>query len=235
MPERSPSDPPPFTPTPAPLPDVPRIEQVADARYWSQRYRDGDTPWDMQGETPVFRAMRMAGALPVGPRRESGEPTRTWVPGCGSGYDAVALAAAGYHVVGVDFAPEALARVRELAAAQGVAERVETVEADVFALPESFREAFDLAIEYTCYCAIHPSRRRDYARVVADSLRPGGHVVALLYPTDGRPGGPPFAVRPRDTQQEFADVGLELVYSETPQTSHPKRLGNERLMVFRKQ
>ncbi len=50
---------------------------------------------------------------------------------CGDGGDAVFLAERGLHVTAVDISPVALAKVRALAEARGVADRVKTVEHDL--------------------------------------------------------------------------------------------------------
>lgn len=50
---------------------------------------------------------------------------------------------------------------------------------------------FDLVIEQTFFCAIHPSRRADYAKKMSEILHPKGKLVGLLFdfPLDA---GPPF-------------------------------------------
>ena len=186
----------------------------------------------MKQETSVFRGLRLRGEFPVAPV-EHGRPARLFIPGCGYGYDAIAFARAGYSVTAVDFAAEPLRVLRDNASKAGV--NVAAVQADVFALPaDSFTGTFDAALEYTCYCAIPPERRAEYARVIAGSLVRGGWFVALFFPTDGRAGGPPFAVDPAEAQRLFVDAGLEWVSSRVPADSHPARLGREQLAFFRK-
>ncbi len=52
--------------------------------FWEQRFAAGDTPWDRGEANPQLGAWLAAGAL---------KPCRILVPGCGSGYEAAALAA----------------------------------------------------------------------------------------------------------------------------------------------
>lgn len=206
--------------------------RVDNPLYWAERYESGRTGWDMGHETPVFRGLRARGEFPL-PPAVNGQATRLWVPGCGYGHDAVAFALAGYDVTAVDFAEQPLQVLQEAAARAGAA--VEVVQADVFALPgERFAGTFDVALEYTCYCALPPERRADYVRVIADSLVPGGWFVGLLFPVDGRSGGPPFAVDREEAVRLLTDAGLVHVYSVLPEDSHPARLGKEWLAVFRK-
>lgn len=200
--------------------------------YWDGRYRAGQTGWDMRGETPVFRGLRQRGEFPV-PAVQHNRATSMLVPGCGYGHDVLAFAQAGYAVTAVDFAAEPLRVLSDNAARSALA--VELVQADIFALPpEQFTEAFDVVLEYTCYCAVSPERRASYARVVANALVPGGWLVALLFPTDGRSGGPPFTVDPAEAQKIFAGAGLQYVRSTEPVDSHPARAGREVLSFFRK-
>lgn len=77
-------------------------------RDWEQCYLDGHTPWDRGGAAPPLleTLARHGGGL------WGGGPVL--VPGCGTGHDVRALAAAGLEVTGVDLAPTAVARAREM-------------------------------------------------------------------------------------------------------------------------
>jgi SAM-dependent methyltransferase len=166
---------------------------MSHADDWNQRYAEGNTAWDLGGPPPVL--VRVIAAHPLATAR-----LRVLVPGAGRGNDAIAWAEAGHEVVAVDFANLAVAAAREQAAARGVS--MEVLEADVFALPAALAGSFDLAWEQTCFCAIPVERRPDYARAMAEVLRPGGRLFALLW-NHGREGGPPFDVRREDVEAVF--------------------------------
>lgn len=204
---------------------------ITDPEYWSERYDTRQTGWDMGEETPVFRALRERQEIPFGPQR-AGRNTRLWIPGCGYGHDALALAEAGYDVTAVDFSDRPLHILAERARHRSL--RVKCVQADVCALPPSLDGTFDLALEYTCYCAILPERRTEYVQALARSLCPGGWLVALFFPTDGREGGPPFAVDVSEAIALCTGAGLELRLQRIPAESHPARRNREVLMMFRK-
>lgn len=74
-------------------------------------------------------------------------PGRALDAGCGHGSDALWLAARGWRVTAVDFAPTALAAARARAAAMGpdVAERIDWVEADLEAWTPP-RDAYELVV-----------------------------------------------------------------------------------------
>ncbi|MEL6712741.1 MAG: hypothetical protein AAFP86_03160, partial [Planctomycetota bacterium] len=66
----------------------------ADAVDWADRYRAGDTPWDIGGPHPELSIRLQDGRLAP---PEPGE-SRALVPGAGRGHDAIALARRGWQV-----------------------------------------------------------------------------------------------------------------------------------------
>jgi SAM-dependent methyltransferase len=206
---------------------------VSEPAYWSERYRSGQTGWDLGAETPVFQALLHQGGFPVHPRPEQELPT-VIVPGCGYGHDALLLARAGYRVIAVDFAPEPLHVLRQRAAAEKLP--VEALCEDLFRLPERLTESADMVLEYTCYCAIDPQRRPEYFRVLCRLLRPGGWLVGLFFPLSTEPpvSGPPFPVQEAEVVALATQAGLRLQSRQLPLTSHPARLGREVLLMFQK-
>ena len=104
------------------------------------------------------------------------KPCRILVPGCGSGYEVAALAKAGFDVTGLDFAPVAIARTRQLLEAANL--KAELVEAD--ALTWRPARAYDAIYEQTCLCALYPDDWRAYADQLYEWIRPGGRLFALF-------------------------------------------------------
>lgn len=189
---------------------------------WEARYVAGDTPWDLGGPTPVFSRLIQAGTLPTG---------TILIPGAGRGYDAIAFAQAGYAVTSVDLAPSACAALRRQADAAGV--RLEVREGDFFDLDEA--EGYDLALEYTFYCAIDPSQRPAYHEKMRRLLKPGGLLFGLFFPLEKprEAQGPPFGVT-RDEVEASLREGFDLVHAEFPADSIKPRRGNEILMIWRR-
>ncbi|XP_058101917.1 probable thiol methyltransferase 2 isoform X1 [Magnolia sinica] len=71
---------------------------------WDKCWEQGLTPWDLGGPTPVILDLLKTGALPNG---------RVLIPGCGSGYDVVAIASPERYVVGLDISDSAIKIARE--------------------------------------------------------------------------------------------------------------------------
>jgi SAM-dependent methyltransferase len=157
-------------------------------------------------------------------------PGRALVLGSGRGHDALAFARAGWTVTGVDFSAEALAIARRSAA--GVEPAPAFVEADIFHLSAAWNGAFDLVVEYVTYCAIAPYRRAEFAAAVSRLLAPGGRLLALFFPVEERPGGPPFGVDLDEAVRLFSRH-LRLLEQDIPMDSVKPRSGREVLTLWR--
>ncbi len=210
-----------------------REMDVNAAAYWSERYRRGETGWDLGGETPVLRELLQRGSFPV-PAQDAGRKGRILVPGCGYGHDVVLLARRGYDVVAVDFAPEPLGWLGEQLSRKGLAAQLLCV--DLFELPQHLSEPVDAVWEYTCYCALDPRRRDEYFAILRQVLRAQGWLVGLFFPLSSEPlgEGPPFPVSREEVLAFGQRHGFVLRQRLVPQSSHPARRGREELFVFQK-
>ena len=189
---------------------------------WDANYEQGTDGWDLGKPTPVFQRLLQNQDL---------LPGRIIVLGAGRGYDAREFARHGFQVTAVDFSSQAVQEMHRLANAEAP---VEIMQHDIFTLPESFNASFDYVLEYTCFCAIDPTRRAEYADLVTRLLKPGGTYIDLAFPLDGRKGGPPFAVSVKEIIDLFQARGFKLISREKPVESIPRRRNAEELLVFRK-
>jgi SAM-dependent methyltransferase len=149
------------------------------------------------------------------------------VPGAGRGHDARLLAARGHRVWAFDFAPAAIAEARRLTAAAGLEVRIE--QRDIFTLADDYTACFDAVWEHTCFCAIDPARRAEYARLVHALLRPGGTLLACFYPLREGTDGPPFPVS-RDAIDRVLADGFRIRSAGPPSRSVERRRGLEWLV-----
>ena len=183
---------------------------VSDPAYWAARYAEGTARWDLGAPCGVFVSLLAAPHAPP--------PGRVAFPGCGSGHDVRYWREQGYDAVGFDFAVQA--------------DDIPIENVDVFELGTRYAGVFDTIVEYTCYCAIDPARRAEYAASLHAALKPGGLLVALLFPVEDKPEGPPYGI----SEAEITDVlgaGLSVVHYSTPTNSAEGREGRERLAIFR--
>lgn len=159
---------------------------------------------------------------------------------CHFGLDTLALARRGAQVTGLDFSENAIAAARDLAARAGI--DATFVEGNLYEAPRLITERFDRA--YVTWGAINwlPDIR-DWARVVAGMLKPGGelyllegHPFALTLDqvADGiTPGGEQDAAAPlRPTFPYFGD-GTPLTFDmDTTYTGDGPKLKNTRTHEF---
>ncbi|MBN1448266.1 MAG: methyltransferase domain-containing protein [Bacteroidetes bacterium] len=202
--------------------------------YWDAAYAEERDNWDMGTPTPVFVDLLTRMGMnfqPLGDRDYSalGCTPRVLLPCSGRGYDALLFAGYGWEVTAVDFAEHPLRWLRTEAAHAGLP--VEILQEDMFTLSRSHPQQFDLLVEYTCVCAIDPVRHAEFVALACEVLRPGGTVMALLFPVDGRPGGPPFSIDVEDFKRQMAPY-FDLRHESTPSTSVKPRRGRERLLLW---
>jgi len=152
---------------------------------------------------------------------------------CHFGLDTLSLARRGARVTGVDFAPNALAAARQLAAEAKLDARF--VESNVYDAAAALGETYDIA--YVTWGAINwlPDLHR-WARVVHDVLKPGGflyllegHPMALCLEQKRAedpltPGWAYFehtAPQVIDEDGTYADRGAKLAHTRTHEWAHP--------------
>ena len=195
-----------------------------EAIDWSERYRTGNTPWDVGAAHPELAARL---AAPDASVRTPRPGARAFVGGCGRGHDALALARAGWSVVAADSAPEVEPLVAPPLAALGG----RFVVGDALAFEDE--RAYELVFEHTFFCAIDPARRADWGALASRLLVPGGRLVALVFPFD-RPdelAGPPW----RTSAALLGDaLGADFALREDVPVAHrvERREWQERWVVF---
>jgi SAM-dependent methyltransferase len=194
-------------------------EGVPDPTDWEGRYRVGDTPWDKGRPAPPLTDF-------LARRPILGD---VLVPGCGPGHDVRAIAKQGARVTGLDLSPTGIAVARSHSPAGN--ERYE--QGDLFIPPGEWRESFDWVVEHTCFCAIQPARRADYAEAVFRVLKPGGLYLGIFYMDPDHPEGPPYGSTPGEIAGLF-DPYSDLLEEWMPGSAFAGREGRELCQLRRK-
>ena len=195
--------------------------------FWEKRFTEGNMPWDRGEASPQLGAWLAAGAL---------KPCRILVPGCGSGYEVAALAAAGFEVTALDYAPVAIERTRKLLEAGKL--KAELFEADALAWQPA--RAFDAIYEQTCLCALYPDQWRAYADQVHRWLVPSGRLYALfvqmLRPgaAEGAIQGPPYHCDINGMRALFPEPLWSWPKPPYPRTTHPRGLDELAVILERR-
>jgi SAM-dependent methyltransferase len=194
--------------------------------FWDQRFASGNTPWDRGAVSPQLGAWLKAGLL---------KPCRILVPGCGSGYEVVDLALAGFEVTGLDYADEAVARTHASLEKAGVDATL--VQADVLSWQPG--RAFDAIYEQTCLCALYPDRWREYADRLYHWLAPDARLYALFLqlPREGAAEGfiqgPPYHCDINGMRALFPDSRWVWPKPPYPRTPHPAGIAELAVILVR--
>ena len=199
---------------------------VSSAAFWEDLYAGGSDGWELGMPAPALAAWLDSGGrftASVAPG-----PPRVAVPGAGRGHDARLLARRGCRVWGFDFAAPAIALATAFAERERVAVSFE--QRDIFTLDDAYAGFFDGVWEYTCFCAIDPRRREEYARVMHAILRPGGTLLGCFYPLGDGEDGPPFPVSEPEISRVLAPY-FRIVESAPPTASAERRQGLEWLVL----
>lgn len=160
------------------LATVPRVGAVD----WDDRYASKDTPWDTGEPDSNLVELVRSGEL---------APGRLIEIGCGTGTNALWLAAQGFDVTAVDLASRAIEIARAKADAAGA--RVRFLRHDVLAAPlpgGPYDAAFDRGV---LHVFDERTERDRFVERVTSALRVGGRWLCLAGSTEGpeRDHGPP--------------------------------------------
>ncbi|KAM3280101.1 hypothetical protein ACQJBY_047098 [Aegilops geniculata] len=202
-------------------PAIVRLRQLVDgpqsSEGWRRCWEQGVTPWDLGQPTPAVVKLVQSGTLPAG---------NVLVPGCGGGYDAVALSGGGRSVVGLDLCDAVIQRARQRSS------DVAFVCADFFtwAPPEPFHLIFD----YTFFCALDPSLRPAWAARMEELLRPDGELITLMYLPQGQDSGPPYNTTVLDYEEVLKPLGFFIESIEDNDVAVEPRKGLEKIARWKK-
>ena len=128
----------------------------------------GRPPWDIGRPQPAFEGLADAGEI-VGPVLDAG---------CGTGENALFLAARGFEVVGVDAVEAAVEAARRKALARGL--KAELLVHDALAL-EGLGRRFATVIDSGLFHTFGDRERRRFVRSLAAALSLGGHYYVLCF------------------------------------------------------
>jgi len=192
----------------------PKLDPAGPA-FWDLRFREGVTPWDAGGVPAALRDFLA--------REPAGR--RVLVPGCGSGYEVRAFAAAGHEVVAIDFSAAAIEAAHHVLGDLGHL----AVQGDFFAHPAG---EFDLVYERAFLCALPRTHWPRWAARVAEVVRPGGRVAGFFFWRDDE-RGPPFGLQGGELERLLAPA-FDRIEDAPVADSIPVFAGGERWQVWRR-
>ena len=185
--------------------------------FWDTRFRQNTTPWD---------AGRVPAALQRFVARHTGRG-RVLVPGCGTGYEVRELANAGFDVTAIDFSEAALEAAR-----RELGPLAHLVHFGDFFRFEPDTPPFDAIYERAFLCALPRRVWIDWAKRVAELLRPGGLLFGNFF-FDSNLKGPPFGIGEAELDALLA-ADFERIEDDPVEDSIPAFAGRERWQVWRR-
>jgi len=209
---------------------------------WENEWQDGNDFWDCGKPHPAV-ALALSSRSFLQPKPQSGASgrrPRLFYPGCGSGYELVEFAIAGYDAYGLDISPTAitLAKQRVALAVQQAEEEGRTLIGKIVMFAGDFfsddwlwnvsdwsgDEGFDLIFDYRFFIAIDPDMRNRWSKRVAELMaRPprgvsgeGGYLMCMEWPHTSmnplRPGWPPYRIDEKTHERHFNQSDAEHLY-----------------------
>jgi SAM-dependent methyltransferase len=139
-------------------------------------YKTHTAPWVIGEPQPAIVALEQTGRI----------RGKVLDAGCGLGEHTILLAALDYDVLGIDFAPSAVAQARANAEAKGVPARFEVADAtDLGGEP-----TYDAVVDSALFHLFGDADRERYVRSLLAVVRSGGLVHLLALSDAGRGFGP---------------------------------------------
>lgn len=183
-------------------------------QYWTQRYIQNETGWDMGMASPPLTAYF---------DQLVSKDLSILIPGAGNAYEADYLSEKEFkHITVCDLSSVPLKRFEGN-------KKIHAIQGNFFELEGSF----DLIVEQTFFCALDPELRMAYAEKCYQLLNPGGKIAGLLFKSHFEKQGPPFGGTKEEYQILFGNK-FHIREMSDAYNSIPPRFGNELFVIFEK-
>lgn len=187
-------------------------------KYWTLRYLEGNTGWDIgYPSTPIKTYIDTIVDKQI----------TILIPGAGNAYEAEYLHQQGFkNVYVLDISEVPLEQFKQ---------RVPEFPESHLILQDFFEHQgqYDLIIEQTFFCALHPALRERYALHMHALLKPDGVLAGLLFDAPMNQDQPPFGGTMNEYRKIFEPY-FNFIKFESCLNSIPPRLGKEMWMELKK-
>ncbi|MDE3253284.1 MAG: methyltransferase domain-containing protein [Bacteroidota bacterium] len=189
------------------------------ANYWNDRYLQEQTGWDIGTVSrPIKEYIDTLTDTDI----------EIFIPGAGNAYEAMYLLQKGFtHITILDIAPDLTRKLSEKFPTDQYP-GLTILTGDFF----SHTGSYDLILEQTFFCAIHPSKRESYVQKINSLLKGNGKLVGLLFNREF-PVNPPFGGNETEYRQLFQKV-LRIQTLEPCYNSIPQRENTELFLIAEK-
>lgn len=152
--------------------------------FWTERYQNNDTGWDLGApSTPLKEYIDQL----------KDKDLSILIPGAGNAYEAEYLFNNGFkNITVIDISIEPLKNIQK---------RLPDFPKENLIYGDFFdhNKQYDLILEQTFFCALHPSLRKKYVEQMCALLKPTGKLVGVLFTSPLDNEMPPFAA----TKEEY--------------------------------
>ena len=177
--------------------------------YWTDRYREGRTGWDIGYASPAL----------INYCKSLAFNTKILIPGAGNAHEWVVLKELGFTNVSViDISSLPIERLKS----KHPQWANELIHGDFF----EHEGAYDLILEQTFFCALNPILRRAYVKKMKTLLKSDGELVGVLFGRNFEKEGPPYGGDTFEYEVLFKEV-FSSFFSTPCLDSIPERVGSE--------
>ena len=145
--------------------------------FWDKHYKSQTTAWDLGEVSPPIKNYI---------DQLTDKNINILIPGCGNTYEAEYLLLKGFNnITLIDISPTLVEKLQIKFKNNSA---IKIIQGDFFAL----NGQYDLILEQTFFCAISPSLREKYAKIMHELLTENGKLAGVLFNRTFDFQGPPF-------------------------------------------
>ena len=196
------------------------LEQTnLDKDYWEEKWSSQKTGWDIGYSSPAIEEYILQY-----PTKEAS----ILIPGCGNAYEVEFLWSRGFsNITVLDISTTAVQILRDKYQDK---KGVTVICEDFF----NHHSKYDLVIEQTFFCALHPDLRPQYAEKMHELLNENGRIIGLMFNRNFEKEGPPFGGNIPEYQDLFRNY-FQIQKMEECYNSIEARKGSEVFINLKKQ
>lgn len=190
---------------------------IHNESYWTDRYEHGQTQWDTGTVTTPLKEYF---------DQLNDKSLKILIPGCGNAHEAEYLWANGFkNVFLADLSSVPLNHFKKQV--PDFPEK-QLLHCDFF----DIKDTFDLIVEQTFFCALHPSERANYVQHMRKVLKPEAKLVGVLFNDELFKDHPPYGGYKEDYLPLFLPFFKIEVFEECYNSIAP-RAGRELFIKLR--
>jgi len=190
--------------------------KIHDEKYWTERYINSQTQWDTGDITTPLKEYF---------DQLTDKNLKILIPGCGNAYEAKYLWENGFkNVYVVDISSQPL---NNFAKQNPDFPKSQLIHQNFFDLEGQY----DLIVEQTFFCALHPLERDNYAVKCKELLKPKGKLMGVLFDDPLFTDHPPYGGNKKIYEPFFKDR-FKLIVFERCYNSIKPREGRELFILL---